>query len=160
LRPAKRYAWLFEMTQQKGVSKNVFEATVFLLFLIMAAITTVCILIIENTNLQVAEILNYKKEETVGNYEVRQEAGGFSAFAHRSYQYFGYLSVSGYSSTSNVWIRLEYWFNDTLYSSSQPFDTSSEIFFVIPKTDSATFYVGNNNINEGASETLTVIYHY
>ena len=120
---------------------------------------------IANLQSQVNELkatLNLEKVvNLVNDYAVDQVAGNFSTVvAQRSYQYAGYLLVSGTSTTNNAWVDLQYWFNGKLYSFTQTLGTSGELLFAIPKTDSATVYVGNLNPTDWASETLTIDYHY
>ena len=91
-------------------------------------------------------------EETAGNYSV--------VVAPRAFQYSGYLMVYGTSSTDNAWVKLEYWFGGKLYSFTQTLGTQGELFFAIPKTDSAAVYTGNLNPTDGAAVTLTIIYYY
>jgi hypothetical protein len=119
---------------------------------------------IANLESQIADlnsILNLEKTEyVVNNYAVNQGANNFTRVAGRSYSYSGYLLVSGTSTTSNAWVKLEYWFDGKLYSFTQTLGTSGDLFFAIPKTDSATIYAGNTNPADGATETLTIVYHY
>ena len=91
-------------------------------------------------------------EETAGNYSV--------VVAPRAFQYSGYLMVYGTSSTDNAWVKLEYWFGGKLYSFTQTLGTQGELFFAIPKTNSAAVYTGNLNPTDGAAVTLTIIYYY
>jgi hypothetical protein len=106
-------------------------------------------------------ILNLNETEiVVENYAINQGANSASTVKQQSYPYSGYLIVYGTSTTSNAYVKLEYWFNGTLYSFTQMLGTSGELFFSIPKTDSATVYTGNTNVVDGATETLTVVYHF
>ena len=106
--------------------------------------------------------LNMQKvENLVNEYSVNEVAGNVTTVvAPRSYQYGGYLDVSGTSTTSNSFVTLQYWFNGKLFTYTQTLGTSGELFFAIPKTDSAAVYVGNLNPTDWASETLTIDYYY
>jgi hypothetical protein len=106
--------------------------------------------------------LNVEKQETlVQSGSITQSAGNFSTLiSPRSFQYSGYLMVYGTSTTDNAWVRLDYWVDGKLYSSTQTLGTQGELFFALPKTDSAAVYVGNLNPTDEATTTLTIIYHY
>ena len=106
-------------------------------------------------------ILNLEKTEyVVKDYAVNQGANNFTKVSVRSYQYSGYLLISGTSTTNNAWVKLDYLFDGKVYSFIQTLGTSGELFFAIPKTSSAIIYAGNNNPSDGATETLTIAYHY
>jgi hypothetical protein len=119
---------------------------------------------INSLNSQITDqqsILDLQKQEVVVNqYSVNQGAGGVSVVVARSFLYSGYLHISSTSTTSSASITLQYWFGGKLYSSTQTVGTSGDILFAILKTDSATVYVGNSNILNGASHTITITYYY
>jgi hypothetical protein len=168
------------MSQKKVFSRETIAGlivTVLLLSITLAAVSivyfqTISSGAIHDKNAQIADLqtqvndlkatLNLEKvENLVNDYSVNQVAGNFSIIvAQRSYQYSGYLLVSGTSTTNNAWVNLQYWFNGKLNSFTQTLGTSGELFFAIPKTDSATVYVGNLNPTDWATETLTIDYHY
>jgi hypothetical protein len=106
-------------------------------------------------------ILNLGKNETVvNNFAVNQGANSGSTVIQRGFFYSGYLLVSGTSTTENAYVKLDYWFNGKLYSFNQTLGTAGELLFIIPKTDAAAIYAGNTNPTDGATETLTIVYHY
>ncbi len=91
---------------------------------------------------------------------IKETAGNYSeVVAPRAFQYSGYLKVYGTSSTDNAWVKLEYWFDGKLYSFTQTLGTQGELFFSIPKTNSAAIYTGNLNATDEAAVTLTIIYY-
>jgi hypothetical protein len=106
--------------------------------------------------------LNLEKTERIVSLAlVEQTAGNYSVVvAPRAFQYSGYLMVYGTSSTDSAWVKLEYWLGGKLYSFTQTLGTQGELFFAIPKTDSAAVYTGNLNPTEGAAVTLTIVYYY
>jgi hypothetical protein len=129
-----------------------------ILSVVLAAVSVFYLIQINDLN----AILNMEKEETIVFLAfAEQTAGNYSVVvAPRAFQYSGYLMVYGGSSTDNAWVKLEYWFGGKLYSFTQTLGTQGELFFAIPKTDSAAVYTGNLNPIDEASTTLTVIYHY
>ena len=77
--------------------------------------------------------LNLQKvENLVNDYSVNQVAGNSTTVVSpRSFQYGGYLDVSGTSTTSNAWVRLEYWFNGKLYTLYSNIRNLRRAFFCI-----------------------------
>ena len=106
--------------------------------------------------------LNGEKQETLVYLNLStQSAGNVSTvITPRAFQYSGYLIVSGTSTTDNAWVQLDYWFNGKHYHFNQTLGTQGELFFALPKTDSAAVYTGNLNPTDAAATTLTIIYHY
>jgi hypothetical protein len=143
-------------------NKVVLTATLVIILAIALEAFSVAVLINNNTNLaNLNSIINLEKQEyVVKDVAINQGAGSLTTVFHRSFQYSGYLLISGTSTTSSAWIKLEYWFNGKLYSFIQTLGTSGELFFSIPKTDSASVYTGNLNPVVGATEILTIEYHY
>ena len=168
------------MSEQKVVSKRIALGLGLLVIVLLAALIVVTTGYLQtnsnssstdNKDNQIAylkaqiidlnSILNLEKtEDVVKDYAVNQGANNFTQVVHRSFSYSGYLVVSGTSTTSNAWVKLDYWFDGKLYSFTQTLGTSGELFFAIPKTDSAAIYSGNQNLEDGATETLTIVYHY
>jgi hypothetical protein len=171
------------MNQQKVVSRKTAVGLGLIVIVLFTALIAVTALYLQtsagsqifnppdNKDTQIAElnsqiddlnsILNLEKNETVvKNFAVNQGPNSGSTVIERGFMYSGYLLVSGTSTTDNAYVKLEYWFDGKLYSFNQTLGTSSELFFAIPKTEAAAIYAGNTNPVEGATETLTIIYHY
>ncbi len=89
---------------------------------------------------------------------INQAAGGISTITSFTAGYAGYIEISGTSTTTNGYIQVtDSWYlggNPTNYS----IGTGATIdVAVLPGTITVSF--GNNNISNGASATITVIYH-
>ena len=128
------------------------------LSVVLAAVSVICSTQINDLN----SVLNLEKNEKIVSLALVEEtAGNYSVVvAPRAFQYSGYLMVYGTSSTDNAWVKLEYWFGGKLYSFTQTLGTQGELFFAIPKTDSAAVYTGNLNPTGETAVTLTIIYYY
>ena len=153
------------MSQSKVFSRqNTLVLVAIAIIILDIALVAVSVGVLMNNNNNLTDlnaIINLQKQEkVVKDYEVNQAAGNFTTVFHRSFQYSGYLLVSGTSTTDNVWVKLEYWFDGKLYSFTQTLGTSGDLFFAIPKTDSASIYAGNLNPSAGVTETLTIVYTY
>ena len=128
------------------------------LFVVLAAVSIFYLIQINDLN----STLNLEKNERIVSLALlEQTAGNYSVVvAPRAFQYSGYLMVYGTSSTDNAWVKLEYWFDGKLYSFSQTLGAQGELFFSIPKTNSAAIYAGNLNPTGEAATILTIIYYY
>jgi hypothetical protein len=146
------------LNQQTVIKTNRLIVIAFILFGLLLAVSVGLMLQINDLN----SALNVEKQETLIQSSLStQSAGNFSTvIAPRAFQYSGYLLVYGTSTTDNAWVKLEYWANGKLYSFTQTLGTDGELFFALPKTDSAAIYTGNLNPTDDAATTLTIIYHY
>jgi len=71
----------------------------------------------------------------------------------------GYLHISLTSTTSNANVAVEYWFKGQLFSVTKTIGTSGEAYFILMPTSIAV-YVGNTNLVNGATHTITATYYY
>ena len=128
------------------------------LAVVLAAVSVIYLIQINDLN----STINLEKNEKIVSLALtEQTAGNYSVVvAPRAFQYSGYLMVYGTSTTDNAWVKLEYWFDGKLYSFTQTLGTQGELFFAIPKTNSAAVYTGNLNPKDEAATTLTIIYYY
>ena len=154
------------MSQQKVGFRKMTVAGITTIILLVGLVSVIVVYnsIISNKDSQIADlqsILDLEKQEVVlDNYAINQGANNLSAVIHRSYSYSGYLLINATSTTATAYVNLQYWFGGKLYSFTETVGTSGSAFFAIPKTESATVYVGNRNLLNGATETLTITYHY
>jgi hypothetical protein len=128
------------------------------LSIVLAAVSVIYLTQISDLN----STLNLEKKETLVYLALSEETAGNRSVVvtPRHFQYSGYLMVYGTSTTDTTWVNLQYWFGGQLYSFTQTLGTQGELFFAIPKTDSAAVYTGNLNPNETSATTLTIIYYY
>lgn len=157
------------MNLQRLVSvRTVIGLLVVCIILLGALVATTAVLLsptaIDSKDAQLRElqsIVNLEKEEIIiKDLAVNQAANNYTQITYREFPYSGYLIVSGTSTTDNAWVKLDYDFNGKMYSFTQTLGNSGELFFSIPKTNAAAIYVGNNNLFAGATETITIVYHY
>lgn len=150
---------MVEMSQRRFFSREFgLVILAITLSIVLAAVSVSYLVQVNDLN----AALNLEKKETIVFLGFAQEtAGNYSVVvAPRAFQYSGYLMVYGSSSTDNSWVKLEYWFGGKLYSFTQTLGTQGELFFAIPKTDSAAVYAGNLNPTDEAAVSLTIIYYY
>ncbi len=147
------------MNQRRIFSRELWLVVVTITLSVVLAVVSI-IYLIEINDLN--STLNLEKNERIVYLAlVEQTAGNYSVVvAPRAFQYSGYLMVYGTSSTDNAWVKLEYWFNGKLYRFTQTLGAQGELFFAIPKTNSAAVYAGNLNPTDEAAITLTIIYYY
>jgi hypothetical protein len=111
-------------------------------------------------------LLHLENETTlVSNQTVSEPAGSAYEF-HFCIQYAGYIEVI-VSSSSNTYVEISGTYSPSwgapntgwTYGSGQiSVGTSGTVFFpVVPGT--VTVYIGNTNMFNGATETVTIIYH-
>lgn len=91
-------------------NKVVLTATLVIILAIALEAFSVAVLINSNTDLaNLNSIINLEKQEyVVKDVAINQGAGSLTTVFHRSFQYSGYLLISGTSTTSSAWIKLEY----------------------------------------------------
>jgi hypothetical protein len=149
---------MLAMNGHTVIKTNRFIVIAFTLFGLFLAVSAGLMFQISDLN----STLNVEKQETlVHSSSSTQSAGNFSTIiTPRAFQYSGYLMVYGTSTTDNAFVRLDYWFDGKLYTFTQTLGTQGELFFALPKTDSAAVYIGNLNPTDEATTTLTIIYHY
>jgi hypothetical protein len=150
---------VLEVSQRRVFSREL--GLVVITITLSVALAAVSIVYLIQTN-DFNSTLNLEKNERIVSLAlVEQTAGNYSVVvAPRAFQYSGYLMVYGTSSTDNAWVKLEYWFDGKLYSFTQTLGTQGQLFFAIPKTNSAAVYTGNLNPKDEAAITLTIIYNY
>ncbi len=147
------------MSQQRLFSRE-FKLIIVTITLLVVLVAVSVIYLIQINDLN--STINLEKNEKIVSLAlIEQSAGNYSVvLAPRAFQYSGYIMVYGTSTTNNAWVKLEYWFDGKLYSFTQTLGTQGELFFAIPKTNSAALYTGNLNPKDEAATTLTIIYYY
>jgi len=111
-------------------------------------------------NLQ--NIVNLQNSDTLWqDYTINEGSGGSYYFSFTA-NYAGYVIVDVLSSTtSNTWVQIEINNPSTGTIESQQFTVgySGTVYFpVLPGT--VTIYIGNSNLINGATQTVTITYVY
>jgi hypothetical protein len=121
----------------------------------------------QKTNLQnqvndLNDILNMAKSATWANSEtVNQPAGGYYAWGRSPVDYAGYLSVwVQTSTTTNTYVRVIWSSHGIYYDQQIGVGSSGTAVFPVLPASSIEIRVGNSNWINGATETVTITYHY
>jgi len=114
----------------------------------------------EVRNLQ--NIVNLKESVTLWHDQpINEGPGGYYSFSFNA-NYAGYVIVNVLSSTtSNTWVQIKIYNPSTGTIESQKYTVgySGTVYFpVLPGT--VTIYIGNSNLINGASQTVTITYVY
>lgn len=105
-------------------------------------------------------IANLGEQQTIlSQNTINQGAGGRTLVASFQANYAGYLYVSLTSTTTNAYVIVEYWYQGRLFSFQKTLGTSGDALFCL-LTSSVAVYAGNSNLLNGATHTITAIYHY
>jgi len=117
---------------------------------------------LENEVQNLQNIVNLQNSDTLWqNYPINEGSGGSYYFSFTA-NYAGYVIVDVVSSsTSNTWVQIE--INNpstgTIESTQYTVGYSGTVYFpVLPGT--VTIYIGNSNLINGASQTVTITYVY
>jgi len=113
--------------------------------------------------IQMTDLKNLNKSEIIVNEKpVNQGANQETLVAEVRPGYAGYFEIVMTSTTSNAYVRVSYWY-------SQQFDfrttlgVSGRVIVPILPTDGwgvVRVSAGNTNLLNGATETVTITYHY
>ncbi len=110
---------------------------------------------------QYESILNMEKSNTILNlHHIIQEPGGLTTVKLFECPYAGYLNLSGTSTTSTFYVKIQFWYQDRLFSFRETLGTSGQTVFLVLPADRITIYVGNTNGHSRAYHTISVTYHY
>ena len=105
-------------------------------------------------------IVNLQDSETLISQTVSQPAGGYTHW-NESLNYPGYVEVIVSSSTTTKTYAEVSWTADGVnYSNSVTVGTSGTACFPVLPSSDVVFGVGNTNVFNGATETVTVVYYY
>ncbi|QCO29310.1 hypothetical protein DFR88_01390 [Metallosphaera sedula] len=115
-----------------------------------------------NQNQQLQSIVNLQDTNTIANdYSVNQPAGQYSTISFTS-NYAGYVTVNVLSSTtSKTTVTIVESTNNGQTITSQTYNVGTSgtvVFPVLP--GNINIEIGNNNLINGASETVTITYTY
>lgn len=124
----------------------------------------------QNTNLQnqvsdLTTTLNLGKSAVwVNDQTVSQPAGGLGISYttwSESASYAGYVSITVLSSTTTkTYANVVYSANGVNFDHSINVGTSGTAYFPVLSSSSITVEVGNGNLSNGATETVTITYYY
>jgi hypothetical protein len=105
-------------------------------------------------------IANLGEQQVIlDQYTTNQGANTHSYVTGFQANYAGYLHISLTSTTTNAYVIVEYWFQGRLFSVTKSIGTSGEAYFPLMPS-SIAIYVGNTNLLNGATETITATYYY
>jgi hypothetical protein len=135
----------------------------FVIGIIIGAIPTLFYYQIVNTQFrEMQDIINLQKSETIAyNQPVNQPAGYTTSWTFRA-NYAGYVKIIVSSSTTtNTFVEIKgISFNGISYDSGRiNVGYGGTVYFPVLPGD-VYVYVGNTNLINGASETVTIIYIY
>jgi len=142
----------FKMSEKKVVGRNVAIA----LGIICVILAVGLVVAIANYN----SIINLKKSTVwIDRQTVSQPAGSYTYWRFYA-PYAGYVSVRVHSSTTdNTYVRVIWSSHGVNYDHSITVGVSgTAVFPVLP--GSIEIRVGNLNLFSGATETVTITYHY
>jgi hypothetical protein len=106
----------------------------------------------------IANLSEYKI--IVSDKTINQGPNSVTPVVYLSFPYAGYLHISSTSTTSNAYITVHYWFQEKLFSSTELLGTIGDKLFAVLKSDTAAVYIGNTDLFEGVTHTLTITYYY
>jgi len=112
---------------------------------------------VDNLN-SIANLSEY--EIIVSEKTVNQGPNSATLVLYLSFPYAGYLHISSTSTTSDAYVTVDYWFQGKLFSSTEPVGTFGDKIFPVLKSDAAAIYIGNTNLLDGVTHTLTIAYYY
>jgi hypothetical protein len=96
----------------------------------------------------------------VSNQTISQSAGAYTSWTE-SVNYAGYVSITVLSSTtSSTYANVVYSAYGVSYDNPISVGTNGTAYFPVLPSLSITVEVGNGNVVSGATETVTIIYHY
>jgi cell division protein FtsL len=122
----------------------------------------------QNTNLQnqVTDLTNNvnlaKSTVWVNSQTISQTASSYTYWSPAfSASYAGYVSVNVQTSTTtNTYVRVIYYSHGVSYDNQISVGTGGTAVFPILPSSSIDIRVGNTNLFNGATETVTITYHY
>lgn len=106
----------------------------------------------------IANLSEYKV--IVNEKTVNQGPNSATLVSYLSFAYAGYLYISSTSTTNNAYVTVHYWFQGKLFSSTESVGNLGDMIFPVLKSDAAAIYIGNTNLLDGVTHTLTIAYYY
>jgi len=106
-------------------------------------------------------IVNLQDSETLVSSQTVSQPAGYYTYWHESLNYPGYIEIIVSSSTTTKTYAEVSWTADGVnYSNSVTVGTSGTAYFPVLPSSDVVFGVGNNNVFNGATETVTIVYYY
>ena len=112
---------------------------------------------------QMTDLKNLNKSEIIVNEKpVNQGAKEETLVTEIKPDYAGYFDIVMTSTTSNAYVRVTYWYNQQ-FDFRTTLGTSGRVIVPVLPTDGwgvVRVFVGNTNLLNGATETVTITYYY